>query len=255
MKRISEESEENTERFFEELSMNAHPSLRTQLYDGWVLRFSNGYTKRANSVYPIYISVMPPVEKIEQCEKIYFSQSSPSIFKVTHALSGELDKILESRGYAVVEPTSLMTMSLRDFNYVSKDFIVTDYASNEWLNSYFSFGKYTDKIKIETAKQMLNSVQNTMLCGLIVKNSGVVACGSCVIERGYAALLNIVVDESQRGNGYGYEICASLLNEAVKHGAVNAYLQVVQANVKAVNLYTKLGYKKIYEYWYRVKNN
>lgn len=28
-------------RYLEELSFNAHPSLQTQYYDGWVLRFSN----------------------------------------------------------------------------------------------------------------------------------------------------------------------------------------------------------------------
>lgn len=248
-------AKESTERFFEELSTNAHPSLLTQLYDGWVLRLANGYTKRANSVSPIYNSVLPPLEKIEQCEKIYFSQNTPIVFKLTHNFSDELDKILESRGYNIVEPTNVMTMSLSGFSYTSNDFIVNDYADEKWLNSYFTFGKYTDKIKMETAKKIIDSVQNIKLCGLIVKNGKSVACGECVIERGYVALLNIVVDEAQRGNGYGYEICASLLGEAVKHGAENAYLQVVQENVKAINLYTKLGYKNLYEYWYRVKNN
>ena len=35
--------------------------------------------------------------------------------------------------------------------------------------------------------------------------------------------------------------------------AHTAYLQVVRDNQKAVNLYTKFGYKTIYSYWYRVK--
>ena len=243
------------ERFFEELSMNAHPSLTTQLYDGWVLRFANGYTKRANSISPIYHSGLPPLEKIEHCEKLCFSKNFPAVFKLTHAFSDELDKILEDKEYKLVEPTNVMTMSLDGFKYGSSDFTVKNYADEEWLNSYFSFGNYTEEIKRETAKQIINSVQNTKFCGLIVKHGKIVACGSCVIERGYAALLNIIVDEAQRGKGYGYEICASLLGEAVRHGAVNTYLQVVQANTKAVNLYTKLGYKKLYEYWYRVKNN
>lgn len=39
---------------YEELQMNALPSLQTILYDGWVLRFAKGYTNRANSVNPIY---------------------------------------------------------------------------------------------------------------------------------------------------------------------------------------------------------
>ena len=48
---------------YEELSMNAHPSIKTQLFDGWVLRFADGYTNRANSVNPLYPSEMAIEEK------------------------------------------------------------------------------------------------------------------------------------------------------------------------------------------------
>lgn len=41
----------------EELSMNALPALQTILYDGWVIRFADGYSNRANSVNPIYPSI------------------------------------------------------------------------------------------------------------------------------------------------------------------------------------------------------
>jgi len=66
-------------------------------------------------------------------------------------------------------------------------------------------------------------------------------------------LLNVIVYEQFRGKGYGTEICESLLSAAKCLGAHTAYLQVEQANQKAINLYAKLGYKTIYEYWYRVK--
>ena len=38
----------------EELSINAFPAILTELYDGWILRYSNGYTYRGNSVNPLY---------------------------------------------------------------------------------------------------------------------------------------------------------------------------------------------------------
>jgi hypothetical protein len=58
-------------RSLEELSLNAWPSLQTLLYDGWVLRFANGYTKRANSVNPLYHSGTDVTEKTETCERLY----------------------------------------------------------------------------------------------------------------------------------------------------------------------------------------
>ena len=92
-----------------------------------------------------------------------------------------------------------------------------------------------------------------MICGRIIKNGASVACGSAAIERGYMAMLNVVVDELHRGKGYGREICESLLSAAKRLDSHTAYLQVEQGNKKAVNLYAKLGYKNVYSYWYRVK--
>ena len=44
-----------------------------------------------------------------------------------------------------------------------------------------------------------------------------------------------------------------MIGKAREQGARYAYLQVVQSNSVAVHLYEKLGYRKLYSYWYRVK--
>ncbi|RRN74187.1 hypothetical protein EI200_02485 [Peribacillus simplex] len=53
----------------EELLMNALAALQTQIYDGWVIRFADGYTKRANSINPIYLSNENVKKIISNCEK------------------------------------------------------------------------------------------------------------------------------------------------------------------------------------------
>jgi ribosomal protein S18 acetylase RimI-like enzyme len=177
----------------------------------------------------------------------------PAIYKLTDNSDPDIDKILDEKGYAIVTPTFVMEMDLQSREFSLGDSITTNYADNDWLNAYFLFSSYTDNVKIETAKQILENVKNPMICGRIVKDGISVACGSAVIERGYTALLNIVVEESQRGKGYGRELCESLLSVSKQIGAHTAYLQVVQDNLTAVNLYEKLGYKTVYSYWYRVK--
>jgi GNAT superfamily N-acetyltransferase len=237
---------------YEELSLNSHPALQTQLYDGWLLRFANGYTNRANSINPLYLSTLDLYEKIAECESYYFAQKLPVVYKLTEYSDPRIDKILDEKGYTIVTPTFVMDMNLQNRNFSTGNCITTSYADDNWLNTYFSFSNYTDNVKIKTAKQILDNVRSTMICGRIEKHGVPVACGLAVIERGYMALLNIVVDESQRGKGYGREICESLLVKSKQLGTHTAYLQVVQNNLKAVNLYKKLGYKPIYSYWYRV---
>ena len=56
-------------KLYEELAANAHVALNLMQYDGWLLRFSEGHTCRANSVSVIYPSSIDLEEKVEYCEK------------------------------------------------------------------------------------------------------------------------------------------------------------------------------------------
>ena len=240
---------------FEELSLNALPALQTQFYDGWVLRYTDGYgyTSRANSVNLLYPSTLDPREKIKECEKRYFAQGLPAIFKITDGTDTEMDKMLELDGYEVLSPTYFMTSDLTAVKYTPGMIDMVCGINDEWLTDCFTLSHYEEDKKRAIAKQVFNNIKVTTLCGRIIKNSATIACGLCIIERGCAGLFNIVVDESERGKGYGREICQSLLCEAQRLGAHTTYLQVVQENYVAIDLYTKMGYKTLYSYWYRVK--
>jgi len=243
-----------TIRFYEELSFNSHPSLQTQYYDGWMLRFSNGYTNRANSVNMLYPSTLDLQTKIAFCEERYFNQHQPCVFKVTEGSEESLDLLLEDRGYQVVTPTDVMRMDLTNRQFEAENCIMTEQATEEWLHTYFTLEHCNDEKKQTTAKQMLRMIQNKTLYCRIVENGQDIACASAVIERGYMTLLHVIVDEAYRGRGYGRKVCESLLAAAVKRGAHTAYLQVVRKNSVAIHLYEMLGYQKLYSYWYRVKS-
>jgi ribosomal protein S18 acetylase RimI-like enzyme len=201
----------------------------------------------------LYPSTLDLQLKITECEKRYFGQGLPTVFKITDGTDSELDKLLEQNGYAVLSPTYLMTADMNGGSKVSDDCLITKNIDKKWLDTYFFLSKYTDAKRISIATQVFTNIKVDVICGTLLKNNEIVACGLCVIELGYAGLFSVVVDEAQRGKGYGKEICLSLLSASQSHGAHTAYLQVVQDNSTAVNLYTKLGYKAIYSYWYRVK--
>ena len=52
-------------KLIEEISLNAWPSHKIELYDGWLIRFSHNYTYRTNSVEQVGKSLIPAEEKIK----------------------------------------------------------------------------------------------------------------------------------------------------------------------------------------------
>jgi len=237
---------------YEELSMNAHPAIKTQVFDGWFLRFANGYTNRANSINPIYPSKMAIDDKINFCEEIYKSQGLATVFKLTSLSFDVLDEILADKGYEKVIDCNVMIKSLVPVKQLKIKSIITDKITTEWQENFFRLNNISND-KIETAKIIQGNILNKTLCASIIENGVTVASGLCVVEREYAGLYDIVVDSRYRGQGLGSDICNSLLNAAIRIGAKTAYLQVVADNAPAIRLYNKLEFIDHYKYWFRKK--
>ena len=66
----------------EEACLNAWPALRQVLFGGWVLRFSGGLTRRANSANPLGIERSQPAGLIAGCEALYRHHRQPTIFRL-----------------------------------------------------------------------------------------------------------------------------------------------------------------------------
>ena len=77
--------------------------------------------------------------------------------------------------------------------------------------------------------------------------------GLGILDRDYIGIYAIHVSEAYRRQGMARRICTGLLHRGRLCGAENAYLQVVQNNKGAQELYHSLGFQKIYTYWFRVQ--
>lgn len=238
--------------FFEEIASNAHVALNVMLYDGWLLRFANGHTNRANSVSVLYPSTINLDNKVSYCEGYYKKQNLPCVFKLTDN-DIELNALLEKRGYGVVTPTDVMILDLSDKLFQEESCVFSKEPTEEWLSSYFLYEGIKDASKQEIFRQMLSKVQVDTIYGSVLQDGKVVACASAAIEQGYMLLQNVVVNPEFRGCGFGKMVCQNLISKAKEDGAHYSYLQVVKSNKVALNMYTKLGYEKVYSYWYMKK--
>ena len=234
--------------------MNAWPALRTFLYDGWVLRFANGYTRRANSVNPIYPSTIDAKRKIAFCHQLYTSQGLRTVFKLTKEVYPlDLDSVLNKSGYTVEAETSVQTIALHMID--PKDYgpvrIVT-YVDEAWIDGFLGLSKSPVEHKT-TLKSMLRSVLTPKCLAYIKSGRAIVACGLGVMEQDRIGIFDIIVDAKFRGKGYAKRIVNGILLWAKKEGASQGYLQVMVENKAAISLYGKLGFTEQYRYWYRVK--
>lgn len=243
-------------RKLEEMSINAWPSLSTSLYDGWVIRVAEGFTKRANSINPIYRSEIDIDEKIAFCESIYKSQNIDTVFKLTEAVCPEnIDSILESMGYSAVDHTSVQVSDLSNFRFSiesDNEIVISEVISYKWLEDFCRLSGKTELQKNLTEKMLKNILTKYFFISLTVDEK-TASCGMGVVFGDYLGIFDIVTDEKMRKCGYGERVVRSIMQLGKLMGAKSAYLQVVQKNEAAKSLYRKLAFTEIYEYWYRVK--
>lgn len=236
--------------------MNALPALQTNVYDGWILRFANGYTKRANSINPIYSSTEDLNQKIEKVEQIYRKRDLKVVYKMTEQVSPEnLDKTLENSGYFLDGLTSVQILSLNDIEIeIKHKAIVYNDLQDNWFINFCKLNNVGEK-ELETLKQMLRNIMPKACYFLLSDDHDeILACGMCVLERDYIGLFDIVTAEKYRNRGYGKKLIQNILQWGKDNGAKYAYLQVMLQNAPALNLYSKLGFEEIYRYWYRIKD-
>ena len=241
-------------RRIEEASLNSWPALQQMLYDGWLLRFANGYTKRANSVNPLYGSAIEIDEKVATCERIYQEKGLVPVFRLTpFAAPPNLDDILVQRDYRLIDPTLVMRLDLAGQKFWSSpSLIIRNEKVDDWMDIFCRLGQSSVEGH-QTHTEMLELIPSQRFLASLGDSGQIVACCLAVLENGYLGLFDLITDTAQRNKGYGTALMSSLLTWAQAEGTVLAYLQVMENNAPARHIYTaKLGFEVAYRYWYRV---
>lgn len=257
--------------FYESLSYNAWPALDTLMFDGWILRFGKGYTKRSNSINPLYEGTMKIAQKHYECEKYYKKFQLPVTYKLTdlsHSL--KIDAFLQHLNYEKLDITSVQTLNLEIFQDCIKESDLlwpfkgnitpriqfTPSFTQNWFTIFTTFNPISLRNQT-TATEILQRIYPEhwfyTLHETEKTDSPVIACGLGVLQANCFGIFDIIVDPKRRREGFGTSLILSMLNHAQKQGATQSYLQVVDANEGAKTLYAKIGYQERYKYWYRRK--
>lgn len=261
-------------KYMEEMSLNAWPSYRIELYDGWLLRYSHNYTYRTNSVEQIGEGTIPLKEKIAYCEEIYSNLHCPTNFKIQPLLEESFDSLLDGMGYQIRHRTDVMTMEICDSNLLKetgREFLFDNrlnlptlvhygddmtvqlkaYVTDEWLQGLFSLNGTSDPTLRRIVPKMYAAIPKQTIVASVEIDGRMVASGLGIRDREWIGIYAIYVSPSCWRRGYARAICSTLLREAEQTGAKKAYLQVASGNENARRLYESLGFSDFYTYWFR----
>ena len=243
----------------ESLARQVWPPAESQAVGGWQLGFSQGCTKRANSVCAREGEPGDLASRIDRCEALYRARALPVVFKLTEGSRPTgLDAVLARRGYRVVDPTSVQTCPGR----ASLAAPMGDEAPRieEALSESFREACMRLNAVGERMQAPLSEILRRIEAGCdavafasIGTGPATRAQGIGVLQGGAACLCEIVTAPAQRRQGLASSIVRSLLDWARTRDAV-PWLQVVATNTGAVSLYAGLGFEEAYRYWYRVSD-
>jgi ribosomal protein S18 acetylase RimI-like enzyme len=239
-------------RRLEERALNASGAFQSIIYDGWLLGYRPGATKRLRCVNPFYPSTLPIPEKVAYCAAFYASIELPAVFRlVPFSEPPELDRWLEDHRWVRFDRTQVLGCALADLTEPSlppRDVEIIEPPEWEPLAAPL-LGIPADALPGYVARASSYPLPHA---GALIRSDGeVVACGLLKIEGDHAGLFAVNTSKAWRGRGLGRAIVAALLAEAGRRGATRAYLQVTADNAPALALYARFGFAIAYEYWYR----
>ena len=245
-------------KVIEDLSLNAWPSHQIQMYDGWILRFSYYYTCRTNCVEQIGPSLLPYEEKTDYCESVYRRWQTPCLFKITPISDPALTAVLEGRNYRPIHSTDVMTRSLADLEENKEHtpaypLVIENKVSYAWLQGLFDLKETTNIIHRRIVPSMYDAIPKDEIAVSVMAGDEIISTGLGILDRDYIGIYAIHVKEAYRRRHIASDVVTALMTYGRKQGAEKAYLQVISDNEPAIDLYRSLGFTKLYDYRFLIK--
>jgi hypothetical protein len=158
-----------------EAMLAAWPPLERERLGAWTLRFSRGFTRRANSVLPCGDPSTPLELAVARVEQAYAARALPSCFQLRegHTVDG-LESLLRGRGYQPEHPALVLAGALPD---ACPDDRVShhDGPSREWLETWLAGSRRAEPDALELSRALLERVSRPRTFVLLHEDGHAVA--------------------------------------------------------------------------------
>ncbi|WP_201863013.1 GNAT family N-acetyltransferase [Microvirga soli] len=240
----------------EEACLNGWPALREAVFDGWLIRLADGYTRRTNSVNLLSAGTLPLDHKVRYCEAVYAAQGQPTIFCIPTHADPALSRNLDQRGYCPPEDESCVLY--KDFAEAvpeaAGDVVLEEgFPGEDWLNALARLHGQSEAAR-STHCKILKSLSVPAVFAAVRGNDGRLgALAYGAVHDGLVCVNSVVTDPTCRRQGLARKAVVAVLGWAQERcRATGACLAVVADSAPARALYRDLGFnREVYRYHYR----
>lgn len=238
-------------------AVGSWPPLVSEPLGEWLLRASDGFSSRANSVLAVGDPGCPFADALRAVRAFYADRSLPPWVQVVSG--SELDRAFVDAGWVPARPGEADTVfSLASVAAASRavrrsaradvPVEVSTTADPAWLadDARAAARPHAATGVLEGPDQVgFVSVRD----GVRVIAKGRIGCGR---DDDWAGITDVWVDPAHRREGLALVVLGRLLGWAAERGVSTAYLQVRGDNEPALALYERLGFTPHHSYRYLV---
>lgn len=232
-------------------------AVETVRLGDWLLRASEGFTRRANSV----LAIGDPGDELDRAlatvSDWYAERGQPPVVMIAEGASppGLADALVE-RGWSSLSHSHVMTgevaHALRAMPDAARRAVdaglvlrLDDTPDDAWYACYAEGAKPVTG----AARQVLES-HPAVLFASLRDGDRAVAVARANVDARWTGIAAVRVSEDRRRSGLGAAIALAACKEAARRGGRHVYLQVEVDNVAAIELYRRLNLRVHHDYRY-----
>jgi N-acetylglutamate synthase len=236
----------------EETCWNAFPSLKQVLLGDFLLRFSDGLSRRANSANPLLDGPGNIPSAIAAAEELYGEQGLPAIFRVPSIVDPALDRELAARGYTGEGESCVLHAPIANIAAAADPEVrLLAIPSPEWLAAMAALQRHAPE-QAARYRRIIGSIAIPVRFAALATDGLPTALAYGALHDRMLCYESVITDPRYRGQGLARRVIAALADWARKAGAEGACLQVEAGNAPARALYDRFGLSaELYRYHYR----
>jgi N-acetylglutamate synthase len=220
-------------------------------HDGWLMRATEGWTSRANSVLPLGTPRHGLDGALTAASQFYADRGLPLRIQVPLPARGLLDAELATRCWTSHTEVVVMTRELTDEHRTGDSpevrIQLADSLTPGWIAGYHA----RDGQLGSSARALLDRHPHRQFVW-VVDSDETVGIARGTLDEGWLGVTAVEVADRSRRQGLASAMLRRLHAWASVSGADRSHLEVEAANTGAITLYQQLGYIEHHRYHSRV---